>query len=243
MKASLLLLNWQRPDNLSRILAVEQSYKHVAEILVFNNNGAKPFKHAHPKVKILNASTDFGLRSRWILAALAHSECLIFQDDDILLPETTVRGFTQELSRDRLRLYSLHGRNPGLNGVYNPAAAYGEVEMVLTRAAAMHRMLVPWVFAGEQAFQEAGFEVPATNGEDIFLSYCISAQCGRKNKVLRLPFADLPSPGALSSRPEHIRERTQLMRQCKRFFSPERASKSRIGRSKPTLKGRSPGPL
>src|SRR5690348_4365396 len=120
-RASLLLLNWKRPGNLSRILAMEQSYKHVAEILVFNNNSDEPFHHAHPKVKVLNASTDFGLRSRWILAALAQSECLIFQDDDILLPETTVRGFIQELSRDRLRIYSLHGRNPGPRGEYYPA--------------------------------------------------------------------------------------------------------------------------
>lgn len=217
--ASLLLLNWKRPGNLSRILAVEQSYKAVAEILVFNNNGDEPFHHAHPKVKVLNASTDFGLRSRWILAALAQSECLIFQDDDILLPESTVVGFIQEVTRDPLRVYSLHGRNPGPHGEYNPAAAYGMVEIILTRAAAMHRKLVPSVFKSEQDFREAGYEIPASNGEDIFLSCCISAQFGRKHKVLRLPFADLPSPGALSSRPEHIKQRTQLLRQCKRFFS------------------------
>jgi hypothetical protein len=233
MRASLLLLNWKRPGNVRRILAVEQSYKNVAEILVFNNNSAEPFQYGHPKVKTLNASTDFGLRSRWILAALAQSECLIFQDDDILLPESTIRGFIQEISRDRLCVYALHGRNPGPRGEYNPAAAYGEVEIVLTRAAAMHRMLVPSVFKSEQAFQEAGFEIPASNGEDIFLSYCISAQFGRKHKVLRLPFADLPSPSALSSRPEHVKERTRLLHQCKSFFSPGVAPKSRIGRPKP----------
>jgi hypothetical protein len=225
MKASLLLLNWKRAANLSRILAVEQSCRNLAEILVFNNNATELFHHAHPKVKILNASADFGLRARWILGALAQSECLIFQDDDILLPESTIIGFIDAIRRDGRRIYSLHGRNPGRDGQYIAAAAYGEVEIILTRAAAMHRTLVPSIFVSEQAFREAGFTVPMKNGEDIFLSYCISAQFGKRHKVLRLPFADLPAPDALSSRPEHIKERTQLLRQCKRFFSHQPAAK------------------
>jgi hypothetical protein len=219
MTASLLLLNWKRPANLTRILAVEQAYGKVAEILVFNNNASAAFQYPHPKVKVLNASTDFGLRVRWVLAALAEGQCIIFQDDDILLPEPTIGAFIDEVGQDRHRAYSLHGRNPGPNGRYQAAAADGEVEIVLTRAAAIHKTLVPLVLQSEQAFREAGFAIPVNNGEDIFLSYCISACFGRKHKVLRLPFADLPSPHALSSRPEHIEERTRLVRQCKLFFT------------------------
>jgi hypothetical protein len=216
--ASLLLLNWKRPANLMRIVAAEAAYKNVAEIVVFNNNAAAPFHYPHPKIKVLNASADFGLRVRWILAALAKSECLIFQDDDILLPESTIRAFIDEVGRDGQRVYSLHGRNPRPDGQYDPAVSEGEVEIALTRAAAIHRSLVPLIFQSEEAFRAAGFELPLNNGEDIFLSYCITARFGKKPKVLRLPFADLPSPHALSSRPEHIKERTNLVRQCKRFF-------------------------
>src|SRR5215472_472051 len=79
MTASLLLLNWKRPANLMRILAAEAGCKKVQEILVFNNNDSAPFHYPHPKVKILNASTAFGLRVRWVLAALAEGQCLIFQ--------------------------------------------------------------------------------------------------------------------------------------------------------------------
>jgi hypothetical protein len=219
MTASLLLLNWKRPENLTRILAAEVGYGKVAEILVFNNNASAAFQYAHPKVKVLNASTDFGLRARWILAALAKSECLIFQDDDILIPESTVRAFIDEVASDKCRAYSLHGRNPGPKGDYRADTAVGEVEIILTRAAAIHATLVPLVFQSELAFREAGFTIPVNNGEDIFLSFCISAHFGRKHKVLRLPYADLPSPHALSARPGHIKERTCLVRQCKVFFS------------------------
>ncbi len=218
MTASLLLLNWKRPVNLTRILAAEAGYQKLAELLVFNNNASEVFDYHHSKVKVLNASTDFGLRVRWVLAALAKSECLLFQDDDILLPEVTIGALIDEVARDRRRIYSLHGRNPGPGGRYIPSAVDGEVEIILTRAAAIHRTLVPLILQGEQAFRDAGFVVPPNNGEDIFLSYCISAHFGKKHQVLRLPFADLPSPHALSNRPEHIRERTLLLRDCKSFF-------------------------
>ena len=221
IKASLLLLNWKRAANLTRIIAQETAYQRVQEILVFNNNASEPFHYQHPKVKVLNASTDFGLRVRWVLATLAKAECLVFQDDDILLPESTIKAFVDELGRDRHRIYSLHGRNPGPDGRYNPNPADGEVEIALTRAAAIHRALLPLIFQSEQAFWDAGFTLPVNNGEDIFLSCCVSAHFGKKHKVLRAPFVDLPSPHALSSRPEHIKERTQLLRQCKEFFSPK----------------------
>ncbi|PWU19812.1 MAG: hypothetical protein C5B50_05130 [Verrucomicrobia bacterium] len=219
MTASLLLLNWKRLANVRRILAAQAGYREVAEILVFNNNSSAPFDYSHPKVRFLNASADFGLRARWILAALAKSECLIFQDDDILLPASTVGGFIGAVAADRRRAYSLHGRNPGRNGTYRADLAFGEVEIILTRAAAIHAELVPLIFQAEQAFHAAGFQLPLNNGEDIFLSYCVSARFGKKHKVLRLPFADLPSPHALSNRPEHVKERTRLVRQCKAFFA------------------------
>jgi hypothetical protein len=43
MPASLLLLNWKRPANLTRVLAVEAAYPGVAEIMVFNNNAYAAF--------------------------------------------------------------------------------------------------------------------------------------------------------------------------------------------------------
>ena len=43
MPASLLLLNWKRPANLARVLAVEAAYPGVAEIMVFNNNASAAF--------------------------------------------------------------------------------------------------------------------------------------------------------------------------------------------------------
>src|ERR1700679_2653873 len=103
---SLLILNWQRPENLKKILDTQADYENIGEILIFNNNKDINFQYSHPKVKILNSSFDFGLRSRWILAALASIKYLVFQDDDILLPENVFLQFIKEVSSDGDRAYS-----------------------------------------------------------------------------------------------------------------------------------------
>jgi hypothetical protein len=217
--ASLLILNWRRPENIQKILAAETKYASVEEILVFNNNSELAFHYPHPKVKILNASCDFGLRSRWIIAALASNECLVFQDDDILLPELVFQKFTQMISSDGERAYSLHGRNPSADNKYNYRQAVGDVEIVLTRATSIHKDVVPLIFSSEQRLLKSGFRLPSINGEDIFLSYCLTAHFRKKHRVLELPSEELPSPNALWRKPGHLRERTAIMRACKNVFS------------------------
>lgn len=228
MTASLLILSWKRPENLTRIVSLQQTYNRLGEILIFNNNNSGSLGFSDPKVKVLNASCDFGLRTRWILAALATNDCLIFQDDDILLSEEAVEAFVGAISLDSTRIYSLHGRNPSPDGKYNTEEAEGEVEIVLTRAAAIHKRVVPLIFQSEQEFREAGLVIPANNGEDIFLSYCISSHFGKKHLTLKLPFTDLPSPYALSSRPGHFVERTKVVRQCKKFFLSRTENAQRV---------------
>ena len=191
----------------------------MGEILIFNNNPDVRFIYNDPKVKYLNASCDFGLRTRWILATLAQQDYLVFQDDDIMLSETTVKQFIKHLSMDPERAYGLHGRNPDGLGRYTANPCTGDVDIILTRAAAIHRSVVPLILAYEAAFRDRGFQLPPCNGEDIFLSYCLRAHFGKRHRVLNLPFRDLPAPHALNARPTHLAERTETIRLCRRFFA------------------------
>lgn len=221
MRTSLLILNWMRPENLKRILAAQADYDCIGEILVFNNNNKKHFQYQHPKVKLLNSSHDFGLRSRWILAALAVNQCLVFQDDDILLPEIVFDEFIKMISLDRERAYSLHGRNPGPDNVYISTQVEGEADVVLTRATCIHKAAVPLIFTAEQRFLEAGYELPPTNGEDIFLSYCLSGYFGKRHRILTLPHKNLESKYALCDQIDHMAQRTTILRNCKQFFGSD----------------------
>lgn len=221
---SLLILNWQRPENLKKILDTQADYENIGEILIFNNNKDINFQYSHPKVKILNSSFDFGLRSRWILAALASSKYLVFQDDDILLPENVFLQFIKEVSSDGDRAYSLHGRTPSQDNKYCVRQVKEEAEIVLTRAACIDKTVIPLILHQEHCFSMAGFTVPIFNGEDIFLSYCLTGYFGKKHKILDLPFIELPAPHAIWKRPGHIEQRTAIVQDCKRFFLEKQAT-------------------
>jgi len=219
---SLLFLHWKRSENLTAILDVEAKYSSVAEIIVLNNNSKTLFQHAHPKVKVLNSSFDFGLRTRWVLGVLASNDCLVFQDDDLIVPEETLLAFHTELENDPLRAYSLHGRNPGKRNDYNSKDVVGDAEIVLTRATCIHKQHIPLIIESEQEFfRGRGTQLPAGRefpAEDIFLSYAISSHFGKKHKVLKLPHKNLSTPHAISSNKGHLRRRTELMRECQEFF-------------------------
>src|SRR5438445_13075673 len=58
--ATVILLNWQRPSNVSTILDVYTRYRRIAEIIVWNNNPELTFTHRHPKVRSVN-SGELGL--------------------------------------------------------------------------------------------------------------------------------------------------------------------------------------
>ncbi|MCW5556144.1 MAG: glycosyltransferase family 2 protein [Verrucomicrobiae bacterium] len=217
MKTSLLILHWKRPENVKRILDLECGYECVDEILVFNNNKDELFVYDHPKVKALNASCDFGLRTRWILGALAQNDCLVFQDDDILLAEEAFLRFARELEQDPDRAYSLHGRNPA-SDIYTQKPAVGDVAIVLTRATCIHRKHIPLILECERRFR-AKFGFSVNNGEDIFLSYCLSTCYGKMHKIIQTHHKNLLSPHAISDRANHLAQRTELLRSCLKFFS------------------------
>ncbi len=225
-RASLLLLNWRRMDNLKHILDVQAEYECIDEILVFNNNRAVHFEHQHPKIKVLNASADFGLRSRWILAALARNPSLVLQDDDILLPEIVFVEFIKAIVQDGERAYSLHGRDPDSRCEYNSKSIKGEAEIVLTRATCIHKAVVPLIFQQEARLSVAGYALPTLNGEDIFLSYCLTGHFGKRHKILELPSTELPAPHSLWTRSDHFKQRTLILRQCRQFFLPATAGKT-----------------
>ena len=217
-KASVLLLNWKRPANMAKILRSECKLRSVGDILIFNKNPNVRFEFRHRKVKALNASHDFGLRTRWILGALAKFPVLIFQDDDLVLSEKTVRTFIDHVMGDPERIYCLHGRNPDHLSQYNFCDVKGEAQIALTRAAAVHRSVVPIILANEIRFRARGYELPEANGEDIFMSYCLTAHFGKLHRVLGLKYKELDAPHGLSQKATHRDERTHVLRLCQEFF-------------------------
>jgi hypothetical protein len=221
---SLLINHWNRPDNVKRILEQQVGIADIAEIILFNNNKKSSFHCEHPKVRILNSNYDFGLRTRWIMGALATNDVLVFQDDDIMIGEVVFKAFLSSIRQDSARAYSLHGRNLGGMNEYNFQDAFGEVDIVLTRAACIHKRVIPHILKAEYEFYAAARRYPKPiefPGDDIFLSCCMSALYGKKHVALCLPHENLPDENALSMRcgREYQRTRTEIMRTCQMYFA------------------------
>lgn len=218
-KISVLVLSWKRPKNIQRIIREQTAYSCVDEILIFNNNSSLTIRSQSEKVKIINASADFGTRSRWALGALAKNCCLLFQDDDLVVSEEAMLRLAGMIEDDPDRAYSLHGRNPSAGNEYRVKNSYGEVDIVLTRATCLHKRMIPAVLEHELAFCGNRVIWGGPNGEDIFMSYAMRARTGKRHVALKAPFRNLPSPHAIAARTGHVRERTKIMRACQQHFA------------------------
>ena len=76
---SLLINSWRRPNNIIEIVDKESQYSLVDEIIIFNNYKHFDIKHQSNKVRIINSSYDFGLRTRWVNLYLAKMTVLYFK--------------------------------------------------------------------------------------------------------------------------------------------------------------------
>jgi hypothetical protein len=217
MTISLLINSWRRPENVMEILDTQSQYDLVGEIIVFNNYKKFSLRHDSPKAKIINSAHDFGLRTRWANMYLARNECVIFQDDDLILEEDGIEKFYKSHNQDSGRGYSAWGRNPDDDGNYNMGDARGEIEIMLTRACCVNRRILPYLIQSEIKFlSQKDFEY--VNGEDIFLSYCLTSFYGKLNRRLSIPYKKLSSDHAISDRSGHSQQRTKMVRRCKAFF-------------------------
>jgi hypothetical protein len=218
---SVVILNWKRLENLKRIVDVQTKYRCVSEIIVFNNNPETPVTHDNSKVKIVNSSLNFGVFARWSAGTLATSNTILFQDDDLLLPEITVLRMAQDAARDPKRIYGIVGRNI-VKGQYTPRDVDGVCDIVLTRALVIHRTALPAIILHHRKFMDAGYSLPKNNGEDIFMNLAMRAEYNTKPVALVLPWKELQDNDALSRQPSHIEERTRILRDCEQFFKTKK---------------------
>jgi len=221
-RISLLMLTWRRRNNLRKILWTQSCYDIVDEIIVFNNYRLSTILPLNEKTKVINASHDFGLRSRWAMGILARNRCLVFQDDDILVPEIGFQSLWERWREDPERLYAAYGRNPNSRNEYNFENAIGEVAMVLTRVVCVDQSVLANMLRVEVDFySNEEMARPVLNGEDILLSYAVTSLYQKRHSVVPLEHEELPpGPHALAIRRKkfHLQERTALMRRCQRHF-------------------------
>jgi Glycosyl transferase family 64 domain len=219
--ATVIILNWRRWANVRAILDAYTRYRHIAEIIVWNNNPDLRFNYSHPKVRSVN-SDELGLSTRWAAALLASHGCIIVADDDLIADENTIDRLIDWWRLDSDRVYTLHGRNPTSDNDYGTHVDHvrepTEAVMHLTRLACLDRRHVPHYFL---ALEELGLRIdPASGGgEDIVMSFALTRATGKRPLVVPGSYRDLLAPGGIANRYGSQRQRrTLIMRRCQAWL-------------------------
>lgn len=226
--ASLVLLNWKRPENVRQILDRYVGFVVLDDLIVWNNHAVTPFQYEHPKVRCIN-SDEFGLNTRWAACLIARHTCVIVHDDDLICDEPTLEGLVRHHVRDPDRTFTLHGRNPTASNQYAEKVDHvdtpTECDVHLTRVTCVNRR---WVSRYFDAIAEMGLAIdPARGGgEDIVFSYAVRAATGRRPMVVPGSYQDLIARHALANRHgSQAEDRTRIMRVCQKWLERDHASR------------------
>jgi len=226
---SSVVLNWKRPANVLKIAAGWRDSNLVSDPIVFCNAAGERYRIPPGGVtgcRMIEAREDFGLYTRFAAACLVKCECVLIQDDDLIVPESTLGSLFAAWQAEPERLHGIFGRGPDASGAYaRQFRGRHDVPIVLTRALLMRREYAWKFFAAAEHFaaiQRDGR--PVGNGEDIILSYAAMAESGKMNRIHDLPIVELPAVDAIHARNwgQHVAHRTRLMRACEHWLKTKR---------------------
>ena len=219
ISATLIMLNWKRPAQLSEYIRQYLGDYLFDEIIVWNNNPLEPIELP---VTVINPNVDLGMNTRWYAGAMARNNCIFYLDDDIYVPPTSVKQLYRNWERNPLVLHGFHGRRPLEDNTYAKMidCSDAEVEMVIGKIIVTHISNVIQMLQDIREFSITT-DCPKQHGEDIFFSYSVCHHRKSKNRVYK-PEAKvtyLPEDEfAVCARPGHAQERTQVMRACREAF-------------------------
>lgn len=218
-RVSVVMLSWDRLQNLDKILANLQDYPNVDEIIVWNNNPNYHFVGPE-KVTVINSSTDMGLFTRFAAASLAKNDAILFHDDDLLVDSEVFQRLLGRYEKAKTKAHGLFGRIP-IKGQYNTQNAWGEVPITLTRFTLCPRSACVKALSHWSKFRELG-GVPLGNGEDIVLSLAaLSEGTNSGNFAYQEPvmnFGESDDKSIHRKFAQHVEHRTKVITLAKQLF-------------------------
>lgn len=221
-KVSLVLLNWARTENVIASLNFYTHYDIINDIIVVNNNPLVVFKYDHHKVKVINASKDLGLFSRFAVVPLAEKDSIIFIDDDIFISEYTINLLYKYWCDSKFLIHGIFGR--GIDDRFNYQIDTNDnpnPPIVLTRCCMTHRdsiiKTLPYIHDFNKQFPTVK---PIGNGEDILLSLTSVKDNSSNNRIYNLPHNEyIQTNDAIHTRfIDHFKHRTEVVQWCMKII-------------------------
>ncbi len=218
------MLSWKRPLTVKKLIEQYLDLDIIDEILIMNNNPLLDLREyldpEEQKTTIIQSTRDLGLYSRFTTAALATNDCILFVDDDILIPHATISALFHEWEQNPLSCHGIFGRSGSRQ--YSPVDRFGQVKIILTRCCMAHKDVALQALHMVKSFKELR-SVPKGNGEDIILSYAAMTLSKKFNFSYSLPHEDLENKAEKSDGeaisihkrwPMHYEHRTRVIEIC-----------------------------
>ncbi len=161
---SAVILSWQRAYNLQSImLPILERCSLVDEIIISHGRQDAMFDYESDKCRMVHRrdygdnNREYGLALRFLACEDARNDIILLLDDDIVIPESSLRALCNEFARAPEVIHSLYGRNPDGKLRYNNRMRFGEVTYAVCSAALLPKRLtslffeyVPMVAGSEQ---------------------------------------------------------------------------------------------
>ena len=230
-KITLIIMNFSRPENIKNIiLPFYTSIFAIDQIII---------SHCKPDVIFEFASTptcrvehyddtdndkNFGLFTRFLAAKRAKNNCIVFVDDDLLVPAHVLAQLFIEWKKSPNIILGTRGRVIEYKEdsyTYSTNNITNDADIILTHCAMTSKDTVMNLLQHESFFHEIAMQSRVKwNGEDIMLSLFAKFRNQRKNKCIYAHYIDLDNNGVeICKTDDHEAVRTRLVNSICKFYT------------------------
>ena len=199
MSVSAVILNWNRPSWLRRvILPILSRHPLVSEIHISHGREDTRFPFKSRRCDVIHRpdwelNARYGLALRFVAARESKNDAVLILDDDLIVAPRSITALKSAFDDTPLTLHGIFGRRIGEDYSYcYDGYECGETPIVLTRCLIMHRSYADVFLEAEPSAAELiARGSPKWNGEDIFLSLLSIRRSSRLPRAYDLPFKDI----------------------------------------------------
>ena len=229
-KFTAIIQNHNRPKLAENLIKKLQNNPLIDEILLLESIPENFIKNVPPNTKKFNcveANKKYGVKQRFMYAKHAKNEYLLYIDDDMDVPISTISVLLNKLDQEPDIIHGVYGRpesyNYWINDILyklNLQPLEKEIDIVLTKILAVTKKNVQLFVDYNHIVEDIASKSPGVkwNGEDIFLSMIVKYNNkNKKNKIYPLYVNnDLGTKGGISGNKNHMKYRKNFIKIIKK---------------------------
>ena len=231
-KITIVIMNFKRSDNIKNyILPYYDNIMAVGQVILVHCLEQTVFEYDSPKVQHVyewDTDKEYGVFTRYIAAQkYTKNRCVLFTDDDVILPAKTLSMVYQKWKEDPKRVVGAEGRRIYKDLAtgeyqYKSVAYHGDVDFLLTSCCMASYENILAACKQEPIMGDyKNTTVIKWNGEDMFL--CLTASVFHDIKCYSVdsPVVSLDEGGHVISKvSSHVEERCKFLNLFFSHYTP-----------------------